>query len=616
MKIRAPRTPNRPATGCGAAVGPGRADVAWSLVLVLLVGAGWGVGVGLQRWSLPLASPTDGFRGDLLFHLALVRGAMEGDFPPVFWKTVESLGAPDHANWNDWPVVEELPTLCMALVGRVVGLVAGYNICLLASSLLAALTFFGVARASGCARPWSFVGGLAFGLAPCTFAQLPHHPFIAQAWHVPLFLPIWRWVATGDGIAWRSRPFWFAVGVGALTGLQSPYYTNILCQVTLLGALVTFARTRNGLASAAAVVGAAAAAFSLMNVDTWTYRLVHGANPGALVREYKWLEIYGLKIVDLLVPPVTHRIPSFAAFASAHRAAAPLQDEGSYLGIVGIAALLLLVGTAVAAVVRRRDAGVPIEAWWVLWIVIVFSTGGLNAVLGAWGFTLFRTGCRYAVVILAIVLFFAARQLTAWQDRAQADATSEETRRIGILTAVAALTTLVVIDQVPRSPTPEEVALIARQEASDRDFTVRMNAALPVGASVFQLPVMDFPESPLGSIPAYDHLRPFVQGGHLRYSFGSTKGRPRDQWQREIEQQLFAAATPNQEARRLDFDPAAVGRVVAALRQRGFSAIYLNRYGFPDQGRGLQAALRDAGCAGEAIESRTGDLVCIILPAS
>jgi hypothetical protein len=94
------------------------------------------------------------------------------------------------------------------------------------------------------------------------------------------------------------------------------------------------------------------------------------------------------------------------------------------------------------------------------------------------------------------------------------------------------------------------------------------------------------------------------------------KGRPQDQWQREIEQQLLAAATPNQEARRLDFDPSAVRRVVAALRERGFSAIYLNRNGFPDQGRGLELALRDAGCDADAIESRAGDLVCIVLPSS
>ena len=65
-------------------------------------------------------------------------------------------------------------------------------------------------------------------------------------------------------------------------------------------------------------------------------------------------------------------------------------------------ALGLLAAAAVTAVVRNRANTIPMEAWQVLWIVLCFSTGGLNAILGAAGFTLFRTGCRYSIVILAI----------------------------------------------------------------------------------------------------------------------------------------------------------------------------------------------------------------------
>ena len=50
-----------------------------------------------------------------------------------------------------------------------------------------------------------------------------------------------------------------------------------------------------------------------------------------------------------------------------------------------------------------------------LWIVLCFSTGGLNAILGSFGFTYFRAGSRYSVVILAIVLLYAAQRLTALQ---------------------------------------------------------------------------------------------------------------------------------------------------------------------------------------------------------
>jgi phosphoglycerol transferase len=597
---------------------PTRGDGVAICLLAVIVAAGWISGTGLQRWSLPLASPVDGVRGDSLFHMALVKAAMEGDFVPWRWKTVSALGAPDGANWNDWPIVEEATTLWMALAGRLVGLAAGYNLCLAAGSVLAALTSFGVARAFGCSTIASFVGGLAFGLAPFTFAQTPHHPFIAQAWHVPLFLPVWRWVATGAGLTWRSPRFWFATAVGVITGLQSPYYTYILCQLTLVGAVLTYARTRERgpLLSALAVIGAAAAAFALMNLDTWTYRLAHGPNSGALVREYKWLEIYGLKLVDLVVPPVAHRAAPFATFAASHRAAAPLQDEGSYLGLVGIAALLLLIGTAVVALVRGRADEVPVEAWWVLWIVLTFATGGLNTILGAFGFTLFRTGCRYSVVILAVALFHGARRFTAWErgieTQTDGGGASRGGASLAALTAAAGLTALILYDQVPRPPTPEESAGIARQVEADRAFVREMEAALPAGALVFQVPVMEFPESPAAGLASYDHFRPYLHANGLRFSFGTNKGREADRWQQELQRLLFAGAVPNQQAQRIDFQVASVRAVIAALRERGFAALYLNRNGFPDQGKGLEKGLRDAGLAA-AIESPARDLVCIPL---
>jgi phosphoglycerol transferase len=328
-----------------------------------------------------------------------------------------------------------------------------------------------------------------------------------------------------------------------------------------------------------------------MNLDTWSYRAVHGPNPGAVVREYKWLEIYGLKLVDLVVPPTSHRGTAFAQFAAAHRAAAPLQDEGSYLGLVGIAALTLLVLTALDRGIRTQAAAIPIEAWQVLWIVLCFSTGGLNAILGAAGFTLFRTGCRYSVVILAIALLYAGRRLTRWQHDLESRLPAD-TARIATLTAAAAAAVVILWDQVPRAPTVDQKALIAAQVEADRDFVARMEAALPPGAMVFQLPIMEFPEAPAPGVPPYDHLRPFIHSQALRYSFGSMKGRPREQWQKDLSKVPFEKA-------------------IEEIRSRGFAAIYVNRNGFPDKGQQILAKLREAGPTKPAIESAAGDLVCI-----
>ena len=475
-----------------------------------------------RSWNLPSAYSAPS-TSDVLTTLSGIKAVSDGHFRPMLWKSIPELGAPGVANWNDYPITEEIPLYLQGLLARAFGLFAGLNLSLLIGHLLAAGVFYGVARFSDCDLRWSFVGALAFGLAPYIFATSPHHITIASVWHVPLFIPVWRWVSTGEGIALWSRRFWISAAIAFLAGTQNVYYTNIFCQLTLLGGLVVFFRTRSAAALLASlgIIAAAALAFGIMNLDTWTYRLVYGPNVGAVVREYKWLEIYGLKIVDLVVPPVTHRSDLLAGFAFQHRGGAPLQDEGSYLGVLGLLSLGLMIFTTAAAFVRKHYSQIPLEAWQVFWILVVFTTGGLNAIAGALGFTMFRTGCRYSVVILVIVLLFAARRM------------AELPLRSSLASLLAILAAVVVLwDQVPRSPDARETAAITFQIDSDREIVEKMEAALPPGAMVFQIPIMDFPESPAPGLSPYDHLRPYLFSNRLRYSFGSMKGREDTLWQR------------------------------------------------------------------------------------
>jgi phosphoglycerol transferase len=580
--------------------------------LLGIVAFGWCLANGKwtpAQWALPSAY-LDPEKCDVIHALAMMKAAGEGEFVPLAWKQVSRLGAPAAANWNDWPIVEEMQVVVFGLLGRAFGLFGALNLGMLIGHWAAAATFYAVARALGCLRPWAFVGGLAYGLAPFLFAQSPHHITTEYVWHVPLFILVWKWVSTDGELAWGSLRFWAAVAIAAITGLQSPYFTNVFCQLTLLGGATLAWRKRSfaALKPALAVIAAAAIPFVLMNLDTWTYRMANGPNQGALSREYKWMEIYGLKLVDLVIPPVTHHAAGFAAFATAHRSGAPLLDEGSYLGLVGIAALALLVVVAARGMVDRGS--MPAAAWQVLWIVLTFTTGGLNAILGAFGFTLFRTGCRYSVVILAIALVHAAGWLSRRQRHAEAAAASD-TLRVGVITAVIGLTFLILWDQVPRGPTAEQQALIARQVEADRAFVADLETMLPADAMVFQVPVMDFPESPAPGIPSYDHFRPYLHGSRLRYSFGSMKGRPRDEWQKAVQAKLIEGAVPDQQAQKIRFNIANVNRAVDELQKRGFGAIYVNRNGFPDRGRGLVEALAELGFDAPPIESPLGDLACI-----
>ena len=570
--------------------------------LLLLTALGWCSANGVwstAAWSVPVGhlgqksdAWTDPEYGDTLFTLAFARAAGEGRFVPWRFKSVPELGAPLAAEWSDWPLIEEPLAALLGFLARCFGPLAGLNVALLLGHLLAAVTMFAVCRVGGAARPWAFVAGLAFGLAPFIFAQSPHHVTVAWAWHVPLFIVAWRWAADPSVVP-GDRRFLGAAAIGVVAGVQNPYYTNILCQLALLGGAVAAWRGRSWLhlRTAAAIVGAAAAAFALMHLDTIAYGWVNGRNPGGVVREYKWMEIYGLKLVDLVVPSTSHRSETLAAAALRHRAAAPLLDEGaSYLGLLGLACLGSLAAAAARAFLDRRSEKVPPAFWQVAWIVLVFTTGGLNAFAGAAGFLTFRTACRYSIVILAIVLEWAAGE-------ASTVAALSRPGRAGVAmcwAAALALAGLVTWDEIPRPPEERVRRKIAERIEDDRKFVATLEETLPDGAKVFQLPLMQFPESPAPGVGAYEHFRPYVLGSRLHWSFGTVKGRPRDQWLADLQKK---------DAR----------GVVKDLRERGFAAIVISRAGFPDNARGVESAFLEAAGTTRLVRSPTGDQSCILL---
>lgn len=568
------------------------------------------------NWNLPTTYAHDAERGDFLPNVAYLKASSHWAGIPFLWKTVPELGAPYDANWNDVPSLDELLLTLQTLLSRLLGLYAGINASFVVAHGSAAVAFYAAARLSEFNRLWSWMGALAFGLAPFIFAQSPHHFQVAFIWPVAFFPMVWKAASTGTIPLAKSWRFWGMLAIGFIAGMHFVYFTNVFCQLVLLGAAIHWYRTRDTgpLKAALVVIAAAAAGFAINNIDSWTYRLFHEPNSGALIREYKWLEIYGLKLVDFLIPPVTHRSDELVAFAINHRKGAPLLDEGaSYLGIVGLLALGWLLSTAIRAGTHGRFDEVPIEAWWILWIVLMFTTGGLNAIIAATtGFTMFRGGCRYSVVILAISLLWSAERLTRIQAESEAAHPGGTAKRLWGLGAAAACV-VALWDQVPRPPTAEETATIARLVASDRGFTEKMEAALPPGAMVFQMPVMEYPESPIPGVGSYDHFRPYLYSKQLRFSFGSQKGREREKWQPAVQAKLFEGATLDQQAGVIRVNQANAKAAVDELKRLGFSAIYVNRNGFLDRGKGIEEALLELGYTKPPIRNGTGDLACIVL---
>lgn len=537
-------------------------------------------------WQTPVEYLTDVDKSDVLIVLAWGQAAAGGHISPVFYNNVPELGAPGVANWNDFPLPEKPIFIAIGWLAHAIGLFAAENAILMAVQVLAVLGFYAAARMLGSSWEWAAAGGIVFAFSRYEFAQGLHHLAITSVWHVPLDLVVCEWLFRGE-VGLRGRNFLLALLLAVATGAQNVYYAVLFGQFVLFAGL--YQAWRGGWRQAlpaVAILGGLVATFLFMNLHTLIYRLANGPG-GAVVRVYQWLEVYGLKLVDLVIPPPDHPFPPFADWGQGHLHEVVLSPgempPTGYIGLIGLAALAWLVLFSLRRAALRLT--LPLEAFLILWIVVFACVGGINGVIGTLGFQLLRSTTRYSIVVLAIVLLFAARRLSAFKFA-----------KAKWLPAVAAViaAAFALWDQPPPAVTDEQLAALAAQVAADRKFTGDMARQLPAGAMVFQLPAMEFPEGPAPGMPPYDHLRPYLYDDMgLRFSFGTDKGRASGEWQK-----MTGQLPPN--------------LLVDELLRNGFGAIYVNRGGYQDHAAALLAELKSMGYT-DVIENERGDVFCVVL---
>jgi hypothetical protein len=547
-----------------------RMDWAWLALLLCLVTLSWCSAYNRwtsHDWATPLSYGGDGWG-----QLTGAKAFADGEIPAILPKNPAVFGAPFRANWNDYPSVDEGLLVWTGLLARAFGVFTGINLALLSASLLAGASFYFVARQTGCHVFISVAGATLFALSRFAFARGVDHLTLTFYWHVPLGLLVVWYCLRRRSLYQDRRRFWFCIAVAVLHGIQNPYYTGMFFQFLVGTSLYHLVRKAGWprILFPLGLAGVLCLTFLVMNLDTFYYQIANGPNPAAVQRSYADLELYALKPIELIVPLV-HRLSALQDWGMNHyaRQAYVVGEIGSsYLGIVGIAGLLLLVGITAVHLARQELAKISFHIWCVLWIFAYSIIGGVNGFIGLFGLILFRSSNRYSIVILACALLFLTRRLT--------DLTSKW-KGMAISGLSVFLTILGLWDQVPLPPSHSQTIERRKLVQADAKMVRTIEARLPPGASIFELPIMDFPESPptLG-VDNMEHFRPYLYSLHLRFSYGSDKGRNRERWQREADQ--FGTA-----------------HLVDQLESYGFSAILINRKGYADGGAALLQELESLG---------------------
>jgi phosphoglycerol transferase len=297
----------------------------------------------------------------------------------------------------------------------------------------------------------------------------------------------------------------------------------------------------------------------------WNYHRIHGSNLSIVHRTVAEVEFYSLKLSNLLLPVVNHRL-SFLNHLQQKSNPVYLIGEGSdSLGILGSIGFVGLITVLVFRLVRHRLGLTTALSAFTFLSALTCIVGGLAQFIAVFGFTQLRVMSRMSIVIAFPSIIFAVLLICKMM------------KRWNHAVALSVMTLVMVISVLDTNP----VHLLPSFETTashwhqDKKIVERLELIAKRNSMVLQLPHIEFPEgAPQGELGGYDHLRGYLHSSTLRWSFGSIKSSRQD---------INLVTEP--------FDISDTKK----LQTLGFSFIWLNASGYGDSGEIVKCQVIAAG---------------------
>ncbi|CAN5273468.1 hypothetical protein BH18ACT12_BH18ACT12_08410 [soil metagenome] len=305
-----------------------------------------------------------------------------------------------------------LPYYPAYLATKLFGPIVAYNLATLAGYILSGASMYALTRYLGCARFVAAWAAIAFIIFPWHFARAEHASLNQLEVLALLVLAL---------VAATRRPTWVRfslVGLATLACWLTSGYFGGMAVITVIAFTVGAALTtpaRRGLRLAGGAVGAALLASGLVAIGSYA----SGANAGAGInRDASALAAYGLRPLELVVPPVNHLLFDLESFWRRHMHGSPNFTEiTNYLGLLTI---VLAIGWLVL-VIRRRNGMKAVTAGLATAFVVGFLFALPSPVAGIsmpskllWNvLPAFRVPTRWDPLLMTVLLPLAALGLQA-----------------------------------------------------------------------------------------------------------------------------------------------------------------------------------------------------------
>lgn len=514
-----------------------------SLGLFLFILAGF-------DWHFPLV-----YQSDALSVSALIKTILETGW----YLHNNALAAPGVYDLTQYPFVDLINLLFIKLLTLFShNYIIILNIFYLCSFPLTAVASLFVFRYYGLTRVFALVASLLFTFLPYHFLRGENHLFLSMYFVVPLYL----WISLNI-FASQAFSFKLAVLVSVFSACCGFYYAFFGAFFILMSGILAAVDKRVFRPFMQAIMLVSIIFCTIIiNIAPSLFAKTQDSQSVMIHRSPVDAEIYGLKIMQMLLPVDGHTMAGFNKAKAHYNKKAPLVNENhmASLGVIaslGFLTLLILLFIPRFAV----NSYLFLLSRLTVFAVLLGTIGGLGAVFAYAISPMIRSYNRISVFIafFSLCAFFLVLQKylkPKWH----------------MLLAVFLLI-IGLLDEIPLHDKLFAFAETKKQFTQDQLFIASIEAQVVPQSLIFQLPVMGFPESmPVYNMHDHDPLRGYLHSHQLKWSYGAFAGSTPAKWQTEVSQ-------------------LAVSQMLSALKAAGFAGIYIDRYGYPDQAQKLVTEL-------------------------
>ena len=556
----------------------------------------------LKLWNMDLSVPFE-YEWDATEKLRWVKSLLDNSWA----YENQFLGAPGVQQLYDFPVcgLAAVPSAMIKLLSLFSSDAAVCtNLYYLATFPLIAVVSLAVFRNLEFEWDISFFCSLLFTFTPFHFLRGETHIFHASYLPVPLLILVSYWIysrsddlfrMTGPKPSGCSLRFLVSALVCTLTALFQYVFAVFGAFFMLLAGTASSLQTRRWrpviISGVLALLMVVVILLLLTPIKSFTSEA--GTN-GLGTRNPAEAEVYGLKIVQLVLPVRDHRIPALDRFRKSYDAKAPCVNENgtASLGIVAsIGLLLALVWTLSSCPAREahREDQKRFVAFMVVGAILLSTTGGLASLMAFGVNPTMRTPNRISIFIAFLCILAVGIFLESIKIRL---GTSIWKRGIFSI-ALIVLFIGGVLDQTSESwsiranpsvsdekrelfrsryPWGEHTGYAWSYE-EDREFVRQVESLLEQDALVFQLPYVPYPEMGMvNRMLDYEHFRPYLHSRSIKWSYGAVRNRWACVWQRQVSDMETESFLIN-------------------IALQGFRGVYLNRHGYVDGGKKIENEL-------------------------